>query len=57
MQHHLVFPFFRRGDDGGVTAFDETVEGVESVNGFGGVADDDEDFGFGHGVGWSGWND
>ncbi len=45
MEHHLVFPFFRRSDDGCVAAFDEAIEWIEGVNGFSGVADDDEDFG------------
>ena len=53
MQHHLVLPLFRRGDDRLVAAFNQAVERVESVNGLGGVTDDEEDFGFGHGVGWS----
>ena len=48
MQHHLVFPFFRRSKDGLVTTFDETVKRIERIDGLGGVTDDDEDFGFRH---------
>jgi hypothetical protein len=49
MQHHLVLPFFRRGDNGLVASLNEAVVGVERVNSLGGVTDDEEDFGFGHG--------
>jgi hypothetical protein len=41
MEHHLVFPLFRRGDDGLVTTFDEAIKRIQCVNGLGGVTDDE----------------
>ena len=53
MQHHLVFPLFRRSDDWLVAAFDEAIKRIQGINGLGGVTDDEEDFGFRHEE-WSG---
>ena len=50
VKDHLVAAFFGSGDDGLEAGFDDTVEGVEGVDGLCGVADDDEYFGFIHGV-------
>ncbi len=50
VEDHLVAAFFGGGDDGLESGFDDAVEGVEGVDGFGCVADDDEDFGFVHWV-------
>ena len=49
---HLVSSFFGSDDHGSDAGLLEPVEGIESVEGFGGVADDDEDFWLGgHNIG------
>ena len=48
VKDHLVAAFFWSGDHRLEAALDKTVVGVESVDGFSGVTDDDEDLG--HGV-------
>ena len=53
VHHHLVAAFFGRSDHRLVATLDQTVVGVEGIDRFGGVADDDEHFGF-HGRGLTG---
>jgi hypothetical protein len=48
VENHLVSSFFGCGDDGLEAGFDDAVEGVEGIDGFRGIADDDEHFGFIH---------
>ena len=50
VEDHLVSALFGCGDDGLEAGFDEAVKRVEGIDGFSGVADDHEDFGFIHGV-------
>ena len=52
MHDHLVLAFFRGGDHGEEAGFLEAVVGVEGVDGFGGIAYDDEDFVLGVGLGF-----
>ena len=50
VHHHLVLALLGGGDHWLVTAFNQPVKRVKRVDGFRGVADDDEDFGLlGHG--------
>ena len=51
VENHLVPAFLWRGDDGLKACFDNAVERVEGVDGFGGVANDNQDFGLIHGMG------
>src|SRR5262249_18429399 len=55
MQHHLVAALLRCGDDGDEIVLLQAIEGVERIDGFGGVANDDEDFVHGGGVGRGEW--
>ena len=48
VEDHLIAAFFWSGDHRLEAALDKTVVGVESVDGFSGVTDDDKDLG--HGV-------
>ena len=50
MQHHLVTAFFRCRNHGLVTRFNQAVERIQRVNGFSGVANNDQDFGLRHSV-------
>ena len=43
VKDHLVAAFFWSGDHRLEAALDKTVVGIESIDGFGGVADNDED--------------
>ena len=45
VQDHVVAAGFRPGDHGRESLFLDAQVGIERIDGFGGIADDDEDFG------------